>query len=254
MVSMKAAMIDDDGQSVAIYEWTPAVDRQMNQGVLLIPAAPWEMMRLSWLYRKLALELSKIGFAVLCFDLPGTGNSSYLSSAIDWQSWLRCVSELSKHMRARVRRLHLVGTRLGGNLAWLEALSEPYRSIHLIDPVWQYETYLKSLSELQNSFLAEMQRYGQTVQTDGEIFGFSLAFISKISHPTWDLSQSRSKQVRIYQSALAQTSSTVPETMRHQGILTVKDQLSWLDANRMQHQAFCHDLLVKLIKQFEELP
>lgn len=116
----------------------PVGSEVRDEGIVLCYPFGQEYMRSHRAFRQLALLLSKRGFHVFRFDYHGTGDSGGASSDVSVSECIenvhQAVEELSE--QAGVRRMSLVGLRLGGTFA-AKALQKTGRLDGLVlwDPV-----------------------------------------------------------------------------------------------------------------------
>ncbi|MEI6201199.1 MAG: alpha/beta hydrolase [Enhydrobacter sp.] len=116
--------------------------------------------------RVLADDLAAAGFVTLRFDYPGTGDSCDDSVERDghWTAWQRSVDDAANWLRATagVKRLVLVGLRLGTTLAPLAAARrEDVAALLLFEPVISGRTYVRQLT-------LEVEMLSGTRPTKGE--------------------------------------------------------------------------------------
>lgn len=121
-----------------------------------------EAARAHRLFRVLAGQLERAGYAVLRFDYRGTGDSAGEfgipgeGSVLDWVEDIGlAAAELRK--RAGATRVVLVGLRFGATLAALAALRSLVHTQHLIlcDPVVNGDEYLPEMLLAHQKFMAE---------------------------------------------------------------------------------------------------
>jgi alpha-beta hydrolase superfamily lysophospholipase len=113
------------GPDGALFGWfyPGAPARTRDVGIVLVPPIGHEIMSSFDAYRELAERLSRAGFAVVRFDLHGTGDSGGTDADPGRVArWSADVAAACDEVRARagVRQVGLVGLRLGATLA-LEA-------------------------------------------------------------------------------------------------------------------------------------
>jgi pimeloyl-ACP methyl ester carboxylesterase len=257
MMNPSIEILQHPSGPTVIYRYMPPAPAACEQGVLLIPSAPWDTMRLSWFYRQCCEQLTKIGYHVYRFDLRGTGDSPYPTADQDPVVWLRETEAVRDSLRSQVRRLHAVGPRFAGYLAALSAESYAYRSLHVIDPVLNLAAYSDELDRIQNRFLAEHNRFGSELRTDAEILGFPKAMFHTLIPAELTGIKVKTKRVFLYLSP----SFEPPERLitlwydqeREVAIVRTSDHFSWSDPSALLQQCFCRDTLKQLIHQLEEV-
>jgi len=126
---------------------TPSATGLSQTGVLICPPMGQEALRAYRSLRLLADQLAAEGVEVLRFDYFGTGDSAGDVRDGRPSVWLENVRTASQHLRelAAVRRLVLVGLRLGGTLALLAEVPATSRVI-LWDPILDSRDFIAELS------------------------------------------------------------------------------------------------------------
>jgi uncharacterized protein len=133
--------------------------RSRSAAVLLCNPFGEEAMRAHRIYRVLATQLERSGYAVLRFDYGGTGDSMGDGSDVTVQSCLDDVALAADELRAAsgVTKVVAIGLRLGGTLAALATARGPLRLRHLVmwDPVIDGNAYLSELAATHRSYMRE---------------------------------------------------------------------------------------------------
>jgi pimeloyl-ACP methyl ester carboxylesterase len=137
-----------------------------DHGVLLCPPIGQEYVRSHWAMRQVAVALARAGFHALRFDWFAVGDSAGESREGSVERWVGDVALAAAELRdvAAVKRLSLVGLRLGATLA-AAAMARGLRARDLVlwDPVVRGADYLE-----------EMVGLNAVVRRDPTRFGFSL--------------------------------------------------------------------------------
>ncbi|MBL9028270.1 MAG: alpha/beta hydrolase [Myxococcales bacterium] len=139
----------------------PRGETQRAHGVLLCPPIAQEHVRAHWALRQVATSLCRAGFHVLRFDWFGVGDSAGdLSQATvaRWRSDLETAAQELKDA-AGVRKVSLVGLRLGATLAALSAPVIKPTALVLWDAVQDGSAYLAELKQLEKGILADERRF-----------------------------------------------------------------------------------------------
>ncbi len=133
--------------------------RARSAAVLLCNPFGEEAARAHRIYRVLATQLERAGYACLRFDLSGTGDSAGDSEAASLEQWIRDLSVASSELisASGSPRVALVGLRLGGTLAALATARGALRPRHLLlwDPVVSGANYLRELAEQHRAYLRD---------------------------------------------------------------------------------------------------
>jgi alpha/beta superfamily hydrolase len=147
--------------------------------VVLCPPLGHEAIRAHRAYRRLAGELSALGFAVLRFDLSGTGDSAGGEERWGLETWTGDVMEAAAEALRRAgsaSSVCLVGGRLGAALAVRAARGRrDVAALVLWDPVLSGWDYLAELDAEHRRVLATAhvtERPGAGAADAGEVLGF----------------------------------------------------------------------------------
>ena len=137
-------------------------DRSLERGVLLCAPVAQENIRTSWGLRQLAGTLAREGFDVFRFDYSCVGDSWGDSAEARLGQWVADIGAACAELRdvSGVRRVSLVGLRLGGALA-ARALGEGLEADTLVlwDPVVRGARYLAELETLHGAMLTDPNRF-----------------------------------------------------------------------------------------------
>lgn len=115
-----------------------------------------EASRSHRIYRVLATQLERAGFAVLRFDYSGTGDSAGEARDATLDAWLEDITAAAERLRALsgAARIAVVGLRLGASLAMLAgARGLAVRHLVLWDPVVDGAAYLRELTTQHRSYM-----------------------------------------------------------------------------------------------------
>ena len=132
----------------------PAKNTNRREGIVLCNPFGQEYMRAHRSIRRLAINLSELGYSVLRFDYRGTGDSAGALEDVtteDWQQDIRlAIQELIDI--AAVPNVSLLGLRLGALLAGNIAANHPQvKRLLMWDPIVQGKEYVDELSiEIEN--------------------------------------------------------------------------------------------------------
>lgn len=256
MKGARATILAGKKAEVTALEWQPEPYNDLHQGVILVPPAPWEQLRLSWLYRRLAAELVKLGFHVLRFDLSGTGDSPLPTNAMHWHLWQEDLRAVCLHFRTQVRRMHLFGARLGGSLVWSEANETPLRSVHLLDPIVDLTVYQDQMQQIRRRFAEVSEQFGLAQADQDEILGFPIRALSDVPEQQFLAGESKAKAAWIYQSLDGglgmQDLTQIKRHFAAYELISLNEHWDWGDPTKLQFQFFCHDLLANILQSFKE--
>lgn len=151
--------------------------RARSASVLLCNPFGEEASRAHRIYRVLATQLERAGYATLRFDFSGTGDSSGDASEATIDQWLSDLSTAAGELRrtSGSPRVALVGLRFGATLAALASSRGELRPRHLVlwDPVVSGAGYLRELAAQHRQYMTEeMGDAGWTDRLELDAEGF----------------------------------------------------------------------------------
>ena len=167
----------------------PRTTRGRATGVVLCYPMGQEYMRAHRAFRQLAMLLTKAGFHVLRFDYFGTGDSAGASDEGTVTQWIEDARAAVDEVKAMagVRRVVLVGSRLGATLAALAAAGRgDVDAVVLWDPVVDGAAHVVELVEGAGPALAGASTGPRPSETVG-VLGFPLAPALRAELATVDL-------------------------------------------------------------------
>jgi uncharacterized protein len=127
--------------------------------VLLCNPFGEEASRAHRVYRVLATQLERAGYACLRFDYSCTGDSLGEGAAATLDGWVRDVVVAAERLREATGagRVAVIGLRLGATLAMLASATGALRIRHLLlwDPVVDGAGYLRELVGQHRDYLLE---------------------------------------------------------------------------------------------------
>lgn len=258
-MTLAIRFVPSDEGPITSYTMVPDPRVANDEGVLCISSGPWDIMRLSWLQRQVLTQLCEHGYQATRFDFCGTGESQEPTEAANCERWLRECIAMRENLRKSVRRVHVIGFRLGAALALKASETYAFRSIHLIDPVLHGHSYWKQIMQLQQAFIATQNRYGVDIEAPSEVFGYPLGQPWQKAFEALDLRHYEGKGRRVY----VYSSQAQPELEAFQAclqdkswdlkIIPVSDDFAWLNPTKLQLQCFARETLRAMIQQFTEL-
>ena len=116
-MSLAISLIAHDKWPITSYHFSPEGGGARGEAVLLLPSAPWDVMRVSWLQRQLGEQLCRMGYDVFRLDYCGTGDSVAPMAEMSFHHWQKEIEAFRESIRSHVKKIHVVGLRLGGTLA-----------------------------------------------------------------------------------------------------------------------------------------
>ncbi|MES3035103.1 MAG: alpha/beta hydrolase [Gemmatimonadota bacterium] len=146
-----------------------------DTGILLCHAAPQEYSIVYWIVRQLALDLASAGFPVLRFDYHATGDSTGAAGEASLTRWVSDIGAAAEELRraSGVRRIGVVGMRLGGALA-VRAIAAglEVRDLVLWDPVVSGTEYVTLMERVDRRVHAERHYPENDLFPHRELFGY----------------------------------------------------------------------------------
>jgi pimeloyl-ACP methyl ester carboxylesterase len=131
--------------------------RPRSTAVLLCNPFGEEASRSHRIYRVLATQLERAGYAAMRFDYSGTGDSLGDSTAATLDAWIGDVALAAERLRVAsgATRLTVVGLRFGATLAMLAAARGEPRIRHLLlwDPVVDGAAYLREMAAQHRAYM-----------------------------------------------------------------------------------------------------
>lgn len=116
-------------------------------------------MRAHRIYRVLATQLDRNGYAVMRFDYGGTGDSMGDGEDVTIESCLEDVAMAVEHVRGAsgATKLVVIGLRLGATFAALATSRGALRARHLVlwDPVVEGGAYLRELGAMHERYMRQ---------------------------------------------------------------------------------------------------
>lgn len=157
----------------------PEADKCRDCGVLICQPLGHEYVNCHRALRQLAQRLVDAGFPVLRFDYYGCGDSRGDTTVASVSEWIDNISQAIFEIQQRVEvpKICLLGLRLGGSLAMLNARRwERAHSLVLWDPVIDGCTYIKELMALEKEMRRFRPRLGTVAGVANvlDIFGFPM--------------------------------------------------------------------------------
>jgi pimeloyl-ACP methyl ester carboxylesterase len=139
----------DEARIFSLY-YPPALERDVSEGVVICPPAPFETLRSQRALRNLAQNLAKKGFHVLRIDYRGTGDSSGDHTHWSLRAWQADISAAAARLQQMygVQRLSVVGLRLGAGLAWRALEGQSIKRFVLWDPIFDGAAYHDQLQDM----------------------------------------------------------------------------------------------------------
>jgi pimeloyl-ACP methyl ester carboxylesterase len=133
--------------------------RPRSTAVLLCNPFGEEASRAHRMFRVLATQLERAGYAALRFDYSGTGDSLGEARTATVDAWVGDVAIAAERLRSAsgAARLAVVGLRFGATLATLASTRGDLRLRHLVlwDPIVDGAGYLRELAQQHRTYMRE---------------------------------------------------------------------------------------------------
>ncbi len=139
----------------------PRAGQELGQGVLMCPPIGQEHVRSHWAFRQVAAALARAGYHVLRFEWYGVGDSAGTLDDASVERWVDDAKTAAQELKdaAGVRKVSMLGLRLGAPLAALAAPSVKPQALVLWDAVVDGGRYLAELRRLQAALIADERRF-----------------------------------------------------------------------------------------------
>lgn len=134
MTTMRPFFLDSDGARLFALEYLP--EGRPRGAILYVPPFAEEMNRCRAIVAEQARAFARLGYACLCIDLFGSGESEGEFEDARWDIWERNVADAAAHLaKTSGQPVTLWGMRLGALLAASVAARAPGRYPRLL--LWQ---------------------------------------------------------------------------------------------------------------------
>jgi len=158
--------------------WHHSQTGEASTAVVLCYPMGQEYMRIHRTYVELARSLAEQGLEVLRFDYYGCGDSSGETTEGTLKQWTSDILQATRELRIEtgLREVHLVGSRIGANLALRVAqMSADVAAVVLWEPVLNGVEYLATLEKAHHNLLhnnAKMDGYDRAKSWFVELVGY----------------------------------------------------------------------------------
>jgi pimeloyl-ACP methyl ester carboxylesterase len=222
----------------------PLADRPISEAIVLCYPAPFEIRRTYSAHRNLAQNLSRRGYHVLRFDYRGTGDSPGGSELWNLEHWQKDIQAAVRLLQTdcAIQRISVVGTRLGGTLAWKALNDFPVRRMVLWDPVIKGADYYEQLRKSHYRLLHhESDKPPYPIKGAPQALGFALneAWVSQLNDIEIDLTESR-------RLTIIQSNDQTPVTDKTHPVIAVEEAQHWDNPFLLQMQSFSHKALAAI--------
>lgn len=234
-----------------------------GHGVLLCPPIGQEHVRAHWAFRQIAQALSRAGFHCLRFDWFGAGDSAGDLASASIERWLDDAKAAARELRdaASVRKISVVGLRMGATLAALAAPRIKPVCAVLWDPVVSGERHIAELGRLEEELLSTAGRFWlakKRAPRPSELVGFDYghALIEEIGHlDIGRIAAMPRTRVCLLDSSSSPERAALGEALRARG-LTVEEHETgvrgrWLDPDEIEEMLLPADALRTIVDYLE---
>lgn len=246
----------EDNEIFAVYY--PASHR--DEGFILCHPAPQDMMRAHHSQLTLAKRLQNLGFPVLRFDYSGTGDSSGgIDSLERWkQETLAAVSEFKK--RSGLKKISLIGTRLGASLAILASQEMGFKRLILWDPVVNGSDLLKAYADCHHRLLNRVpdeSPYPENQKNCEQSCGYPWprSIQEEIARISPESLQSFTKTIQIVNSEESNSLNRLIEDYRHESkevsLQRAVEDMNWAEDRYLNLRLFAPNS-IRLLCQYAE--
>lgn len=258
----RAFFLDVRGRQIFAQIHEPEGSLQLREGVVICAPAPQETRKTHWMQRQIAQRLAQAGYTTLRFDYSASGDSEGPSSAFDLDRCREDIAHAIAYLKGSglVRRITVLGIRLGAALALDVCEEERVKRLVLIDPILDGAAYLASLRSFHSTFTEGHPYQAPFVEprtSEAQAMGFPLSPLL-----AWQLEALRAttpqnlklKSLQLIQSAgapslaawlapLSQGEAALDEVQCRQ----VDEQLHWDRPEALSYQFFPNALIHAIV-------
>jgi pimeloyl-ACP methyl ester carboxylesterase len=226
-----------------------------SEGIVLCYPMGQEYMRAHRAFRQLANLLARSGYPVFRFDYFGTGDSAGASDEGSVAQWLHDVDSAIQEFQdnASLRRVSLIGLRLGASLAALAARSRSdVDRLVLWDPVVRGSQYVGEL------LAAAHAPEGSAAQTLG-VLGFPLSAALRAELAALDLTQlekSGAREIAIVASSERPEWSELHQALERRGLPARYDCIpsggNWNEVDNFGSALVPQELIQGIVARFSK--
>ncbi|RZA25950.1 MAG: alpha/beta fold hydrolase [Proteobacteria bacterium] len=248
----QADYFDSGDEQIFSLHYPPLQDKDVSEGVVICPPAPFEVLRSQRALRNLAQNLAKKGYHVLRLDYRGTGDSSgdYRNWSLEnWQSDI-----LASVTRLRdvygVQRVSVVGLRLGAALAWKALQGKSIKRFVMWDPIFDGSEYFQQLTDTHKHLVEREPDRAPFARDDSrpQLLGFALS-------PTWisELKDFRLELPAVARGVIVQSHDQALDTPigNMKRVLVEGDDQRWSSSGLLHIQSFAHSCVAAVEQALE---
>lgn len=249
---LRQATYFESGSEQIFSLYYPALkEKDVREGVVICPPAPFEMRRSHRALRNLAQNLSKAGYDVIRLDYRGTGDSSGDHTAWnlnDWQADIRAAKTRLSEVHG-AERVSVVGLRLGGSLAWKALHGQSIKRFVLWDPIFDGADYYQQLKETHR-ILCERESDRPPFarpHPQSQVLGFALtdSWIQQLEEFRLDLPKNA-------RGVIVQSHDAIQgRDIGHFRAIDVPDDQQWANPLVLQIQSFAHPCITAIENALE---
>lgn len=212
--------------------------------VLLLQPFPWEMQRIAWTYNQLAKRLAKKGILAKTFHYLSSGDSAGSSRHFSIEQGAKDLELILS--QANQRRIILLGTRLGANLA-ISCSKQPKIIAKLaVDPIENGSKYLADQTVIHRSRLSK-KGYWPPYLTESNVKGQLLGY---------EFSKSLESEVRAIKLNLSTTDKvfyTQASPAGSKGQVIGEPKSLWENGDKLTLSHFSHLTMNHLLQEIDEV-
>lgn len=185
--------------------WHHSQTNDATTAVVLCYPMGQEYMRIHRTYVELARNLAEQGLEVLRFDYYGCGDSSGETTDGTLKQWTDDILQAIRELRIEtgLREVHLVGSRIGANLALRAAeISPDVAAVVLWEPILNGVEYLATLEKAHHNLLHNNARL------DG-YNGAKSWFVELVGYPVSKQLYDELAAIDLFESPVSQTSDAL---------------------------------------------
>jgi pimeloyl-ACP methyl ester carboxylesterase len=253
-----ALFFPSGGRQLFGFFQEPVSGNSLREAVVICSPLAYEEKKYHWTQRQIANRLQHAGYHVLRFDYFASGDSEGDSDEFDLATCRQNIQDAISFLKGtgQVRRVTVIGTRLGGLLA-LEALAEErVKRLVLIDPVLNGAAYLKRMQDMHQALLDEnplRAPFRTPMACHRQLLGFpgSEAFTFQLKKLNALATNPKVKSIHILKTEgtddVTDLHAHLSGSVEEIDIRPVDASLRWDQVQALQFQDFPNDLIQKTV-------
>jgi len=236
----------------------PVGGANLNKAVLICSPIAHEHIRSYKAIRNLAKNISAKGYHVMRFDYSGVGDSFGELTDVSLSNWMADISLAYNELVdvSGIKKISLLGVRLGGVLALMSRKKLPVDKTVLWDPVVNVHNYISDMKLMHKEMLVDKMRFRNTRESgfvDGELLGFMFnsMLLDELSNLNVDLGEICEKGVYSYFSNENNEYLEIQKKEQcNDAVFLVEDAGEWNDVRKIGDILLSNTITQKIMDEF----